>query len=397
MKALMKRLSLLCITGLLLASAQLGWGQTVQLAEWTFGGSSGWGLNVKDPATTASNVTVGGLTRGPGLTTSGTAAGSAWGANGFYDNISAASQDATTAIANENFITIALKANSGYSVSLEEIGACNLRRSGTGPSSVLWQYSLDSITFTDITNITLVSTASAGNNVSAIDVSGISALQNVPSTSRIFLRIVMWNASSQNGTWYFNAGPSDQPFSLSGTITSTPLPLELLSFKGQQQGNANRLEWVTAAEKNVNWFELERATDGQHFSKVTTVKATGNNSTLNNYYQYADQSNTATAYYRLRMVDVDGSARYSGIVVLRNNGAAAVTIYPNPVAATLFVEGAGNTAYQVTDLSGRSVLQGRTAAEGNLTAIDVAALPAGIYLLTCEGLQSSEAFRFVKK
>lgn len=71
---------------------------------------------------------------------------------------------------------------------------------------------------------------------------------------------------------------------------------------------------------------------------------------------------------------------------------APIGIHPNPVRDRLWVSGVdGPVPYRVRDVHGRTVQQG-TLAQG---AVDVAALPAGMYVIAVEGL--APALRFVKE
>ena len=179
-----------------------GWG--AQLAKWDFsglpGGSGNFGPNPMTVTTNDANVTVGGLTRGSGVGTSGTGAAKAWGGNRFT---TASEADA---IAGNTFATFTITANSGYALSLSDIPIYNIRHSATGPTNGIWQYQVGSGSFVDIGGAIAwgTNTTSAGNDQSAITLSGISALQNVPAGSVVTFRMVSWGGTSTNGTWYFN-------------------------------------------------------------------------------------------------------------------------------------------------------------------------------------------------
>lgn len=397
----MKRLLLHCTILLSLAATTTVHGQAVLISKWNFvnASSADWGPSPKSADSVNSNVTVVGLTRGSGIAPgSGSTAANAWGAVGFNDGVASGSQGPDTAAARGNYVVFSLKANSGYSLSLSEIGTYNIRRSGTGPAVTLWQYSLDSVNFTDIgSSFTLPTTTASGNSRTAVSLDTITALQNVPSSSRIIFRVLAWGATQDAGTWYFNAGPLNQNLTINGTVNNTPLPLDLISFKGKKEDKANRLEWITAREKNVSRFELERGTDGRSFNKIATINATGNDNTTDNRYSYNDNSNGAVAYYRLKMVDADDRADYSNVVVLRNDVlSAGVRVYPNPVGSTLFLQGAdAATAYYITDATGRTVAA--SAVAGKIATIDVAGLPQGIYFLVVHSGDRNETIRFVKK
>jgi hypothetical protein len=401
----MKQVKLLCLIALLCITTQLTWAQ-VPLASWTFtnltGGAGNWGPSPNPPTTSNSNVTVVGLTRGPGVTTINSAAASAWGGNGFFDNLLVALQTADTAIALGNYFTFTIAATTGNNMSLSEIEAYNIRRSGTGPALFKWQYSLDGISFTDITgNIDpgTIGTA-AGNPQSAITLSGIPALQNVPSGTTVNFRIVIWSTGNQGGNFYFNSGGVNPALTINGTISSTPLPLTLISFKGQSESNSNILNWVTANEENVAVFELERGTNGYSFDKIATLDAKGNNATANNRYTYKDDDAGTTAYYRLKMIDRDDKANYSDIIVLRKGTIQSrVSIYPNPAESTLFLEGfANNSSYRITDVRGREVISTMAVpAESTPISINISDLVQGIYFLQLTDDNGIETIRFVKK
>ncbi len=64
-----------------------------------------------------------------------------------------------------------------------------------------------------------------------------------------------------------------------------------------------------------------------------------------------------------------------------SESASAVSIFPNPASDYLVISAniAAGTPYQLTDMAGRAVLSGNT--QGTVTTLDIAALPAGMYLL----------------
>ena len=172
---------------ILFAGSGVTWGQTITLSGWDFNSLSAYGSSPLTPSSSAANLTIVGLTRGTGITTSGTAAGSAWGGTGM-DNDSEAN-----AITGNDFIFFSITANSGYSLSINSINAYNIRRSSTGPTTGQWQYKVGSGSFTDIgTDITWgTKTSSSGNSQAAIDLSGISALQGVSAGTTVTFRCIV--------------------------------------------------------------------------------------------------------------------------------------------------------------------------------------------------------------
>ena len=178
---------------------------------WDFNGLSGYGASPQAPNTSDANVTAVGLTRS-GLGTGGTAASNAWGGTG---NGSA---------------SFTLKAKTGFTLSLSQISAYNVRRSNTGATTGQWAYSLDGSTFVDIGSaITWGSTTtSTGNAQTAITLSGISALQNLPATTTVTFRLTLTGGTT--GTWYLNNFQTGNDFVVTGTIAPAAGSNPLLSL-----------------------------------------------------------------------------------------------------------------------------------------------------------------------
>ncbi|HEY4060882.1 MAG TPA: T9SS type A sorting domain-containing protein [Puia sp.] len=110
------------------------------------------------------------------------------------------------------------------------------------------------------------------------------------------------------------------------------LPITMLSFTGQAEKGNVLLNWATAQEENSDYFEVERSTDNMNFAPIGKVTAAHNSAQTTNY-SYTDLSPAAgNNYYRLKMVDLDGSSVYSKIVVVNFSTAAGSVIatYPNP-------------------------------------------------------------------
>jgi MYXO-CTERM domain-containing protein len=162
------------------------------VAGWSFTGLTGYGASPQAATSSDANVTVGGLTRGSGMVTSGTAASNAWGGT-----MAAARSTAAAAITASQFATFTVTAASGYAVSFTQIDSYHVRRSTTGPASGQWQYRIDSGSFSDIGSVqSFASDATGGNAMSAVGLSGISALQSVAAGSAVTFRMVMYANTS---------------------------------------------------------------------------------------------------------------------------------------------------------------------------------------------------------
>jgi endonuclease/exonuclease/phosphatase family metal-dependent hydrolase len=168
---------------------------------WDMDGQTSYGtqgLKAGTIATGATNST--GLTRGSGVTTSGTAASNAWGGADW------ASTSATGISDNED-VTFGLTVSSGYSTSLSSI-ALNYRRSSTGPEDGYWQYQINGGTWGLISDVTneFSSTSSSGAAMTPLSLTGISALQNLAAGTVVNFRLTPYGATSTAGTWYVYDG-----------------------------------------------------------------------------------------------------------------------------------------------------------------------------------------------
>jgi hypothetical protein len=89
---------------------------------------------------------------------------------------------------------------------------------------------------------------------------------------------------------------------------------ELFNFQAFAVVDHGQLEWSTGQESNLNKFIVERSADGTAFIPVGQVNAKGSYS----QYDYTDSSPLdvnmeKTFYYRLKILDNDGTFSYSEI------------------------------------------------------------------------------------
>ena len=110
-------------------------------------------------------------------------------------------------------------------------------------------------------------------------------------------------------------------------------------FDAQAQANAVALEWVTANESNSSRFIVERSSDGEAWSELLTMPAAGTSNSPRVYKMEDRAPIVGNAYYRLRMLDLDGSEVLSQVRSVRFNPSARVA--PNPATGPFAVTGVG--------------------------------------------------------
>jgi hypothetical protein len=184
------------------------------------------------------------------------------------------------------------------------------------------------------------------------------------------------------------------------------LPVELLFLHGEPRGEVVDLTWATATEKNSSHFTVERSGNARDFVPIGRVAASGNSQQTVNYGFTDTDPLMGLNYYRLRMVDLDGTTDVSNtVVVMMAGNGDRLMAYPNPVedllhvAMDLRVDGAAQL--EVLDALGR-VVQSRPVqvnAGRNLLDLDAGMLKAGTYAVRLVGNDGGElgVVRFVKQ
>lgn len=163
------------------------------------------------------------------------------------------------------------------------------------------------------------------------------------------------------------------------------LPINLINFSGSKKGGSNLLQWSTASEQNSSYFEVQRSENSIDFSTIAKVNAAGNSSQVRNYQYNDDEISSAASiyYYRLKMVDIDGSGKYSSVIFIKNSTGALTTVYPNPARDQVTINVADksliNTQVLLSGLNGK-VLQ-RILLNQTSTQVNISNYAKGMYIL----------------
>jgi hypothetical protein len=193
---------------------------------------------------------------------------------------------------------------------------------------------------------------------------------------------------------YYDCNTSVDHITLStptGTCTMTNIsapavfPIKLTSFSAFIGSESSvRLKWSSAQEFNSLKFGVEKSGDGKSFSEIGTVAAAGN-STRNIDYAFEDKNFSSTAFYRLRMVDIDGHTEFSKVVYVNNGkgGTTTLSVFPNPFKSDIQLKGVSASEInaqnvKVYNVAGKQVAYRITGS--NSISID-GNLPQGIYIL----------------
>lgn len=154
------------------------------------------------------------------------------------------------------------------------------------------------------------------------------------------------------------------------------LPVELLSFTGESDGDRVHLHWSTASEHNSAWFFVERADDQGGFTMVAQVQAAGFSQQQLNYSAEDRFPLEGVAYYRLREQDLDGS-ELTGPLVAVDRQSMDVAVRPSQGNSSVLVSTPGpGGQWSLFDTAGRLRAGGQLG--GGQVRVDI---PDGLSLL----------------
>ena len=181
-----------------------------------------------------------------------------------------------------------------------------------------------------------------------------------------------------------------------------PVRLVELTANANSTGSVD-VQWSTANEKNTERFNVERSLNGREFKAVGSVKAAGNSIAIQQYMFVDDDARTLTnavAFYRLSIVDKDGSKELSHVVkVALQKRKASVSFSPNPVRDLLLVsvkESGSAFSLRVVDANGKQVYQQHFAAGSTNEVINTSTWQHGLYLLQIITATETNTYKILK-
>lgn len=176
---------------------------------------------------------------------------------------------------------------------------------------------------------------------------------------------------------------------LTSTKCNEPLPVNLISFEASIAENKALLTWKTVNEKNFSHFEIERSSTANSFHSVGHVDGNAGGK-----YTFVDKEIlSGVQYYRLKMVDNDGSYAYSRVRSLSFDGNTS-SIYPNPTSDFLMFNASLSKtvkSVEIINANGNTVYKGTSVPS---SGINVSQLPEGLYLIK---ITSKDGGQYVQK
>lgn len=168
----------------------------------------------------------------------------------------------------------------------------------------------------------------------------------------------------------------------SGFVPYSILPVKLISFDVKLNNKDQRqVSWTTAEEINSLYFQIERSFDGTNWEAAAKIDAKGQSNAQVNY-SYTDASPVNGAvYYRLKMIDIDGSFTYSAIRNVSVEAVTSVSVFPNPAlsSVSISVKASATNLPLIRVLNQHGQVVKSVNATSTTTRIAVSDLAAGVY------------------
>lgn len=233
----------------------------------------------------------------------------------------------------------------------------------------------------ELLSISALGAASGGSEtsgrVAALTISGLDITSNPKLTNCAIEPVCSFIATGTANISGNSTGCENQ--SVISTICGA-LPVTLVDFTAAAEQKTIRLSWSTADETGSAAFEIEHSLQGKGWEVVGSQKAKGESTERTTYQWVHHQPAAGTNYYRLKMVDLDGSFTHSRIerAILEGNVSAGF-VYPNPSTEQLRVDKPEQvTNLTVTNMNGQIVYDTKQMpADG----IPVQKFAAGVYLV----------------
>jgi len=183
----------------------------------------------------------------------------------------------------------------------------------------------------------------------------------------------------------------------STNASTSPLPIELVSFTGESKKYGVDLQWKTVSEMNNDYFTVSRSATGANFESIGTVKGNGTTNISHDYSLVDYKPILGKNYYQLKQTDFDNHVTTSETIVVNVLSLEPlISIYPNPLSQNQLLNVIINgleitvpTEIQIVNVQG-TIVKGATAntdSDGSLkTSLELTGLSAGLYILKVQNV-----------
>ncbi|MFK7809280.1 MAG: T9SS type A sorting domain-containing protein [Saprospiraceae bacterium] len=183
---------------------------------------------------------------------------------------------------------------------------------------------------------------------------------------------------------------------------SSPLPVELISFRAELQNNDQvMIEWSTASEENNDYFELQHSTNGRDFEAIAKINGNGTTDDKQYYVHFDESPERGYNYYRIKQVDYDGKFEIFDMAVVKVDATEIFKVFPARTNDQIIFESPifadKDQNIELFNSSGVLMTSKMLNAGSYKLNFDVQTFPAGIYFLRfINEYHEYETLKFIK-
>lgn len=192
-------------------------------------------------------------------------------------------------------------------------------------------------------------------------------------------------------------------------FSASPSLATISHFEAKVNGSHVAVNWSTTHEYNLDYFTLERSSDGKQFTKVANQFAEGNSDGARNYMIQDPAPIFGNAYYRLRFTSFRKESSVSNIVSVSYDAPPSVLnirkVEPNPFSDNFEVvygsQSPEKMELKLTSISGKVVysqsLTPESGTDNHFQFKDQNSLLPGIYFLSLSQADEQKTIKLIKR
>jgi hypothetical protein len=189
----------------------------------------------------------------------------------------------------------------------------------------------------------------------------------------------------------------DRRFTLSTRTPNNVLPYKYFDWNLTAFGNSALINWDVEDDVTITRYQVERSSNGFHFVSLNTTPS--KKQVLKSNYSFIDdQPLSGWNYYRIKIVENEGSHTYSTVKKVQFGKSPFIRFYPNPATSVVQLQlneiPAEGAMIQIVDVSGKTVYQ-TPVLQSNMQ-LNVTSLLPGTYVLRYINNGNVQSFKFIK-